>query len=223
MMARRLFYASALLCLCLGPELAGAQVFHDDFDGTALDPAVWSVDLGTGGQVVVADGVVTVTCTGNVFPVVTSVRDPFPPGDFLVRVRMRYNTVVQAGDGFGALDNFWGDEGAACRPFLVWQDANVWLVEAGGPMYLLDPRPDTQYHVYEWTYVAGRYAVDLDGTTLSVNDCALRPTRLFFGHPHPIVAGPPWTSFEIDFVHVEPFGATATQQPTFGAVKARFR
>jgi hypothetical protein len=222
MLAKRFFHVCVAF-LCLAPLTAEAQVFHDDFDGTALDPAVWSVDLGTGGQVVVADGVVTVTCTGNVFPVVTSVQDPFPPGDFVVRVRMRYNTVVQAGDGFGALDNFWGDEGAACRPFLAWQDGNVWFVEAGGPMYLLSPRPDTQYHVYEWTYIGGRYAVALDGTTLSVNDCTLRPTKLFFGHPHPIIAGPPWTSFEIDYVRVEPFGATPTQKSAWGSVKALYR
>jgi len=222
MSARSFFFVSAGL-LCLAPLTAESQVFQDDFDGTALDPAVWSVDFGTDGQVVVADGVVKVTCTGNVFPVVTSVQDPFPQSDFVVSVRMRFNAVAQAGDGFGALDNFWGDEGAACRPFLVWQDGNVWFVEAGGPMYLLGPIPDTQYHVYEWTYIGGRYTVALDGTTLSVNDCALRPTRLFFGHAHPIVAGPPWTSFEIDYVRVEPIGVTPTRPSTFGSVKARYR
>jgi hypothetical protein len=97
------------------------------------------------------------------------------------------------------------------------------FVEAGGQMVYLGARPDTQYHVYEWTYVDGRYAVAVDGTTLAVNDCAVRPTSLFFGHPHPIIAGPPWTSFEIDYVRVEPTGATPTQKMSWGKVKAAYR
>src|SRR5262245_31607635 len=76
-----------LVCFSALPRLAGAQVFHDDFNGDSLDPAVWSVDLGDGGQISVANGVVTVTCTGSTFPVTTTVEDPFPPGEFLVRVR----------------------------------------------------------------------------------------------------------------------------------------
>jgi hypothetical protein len=219
----KLFSACAALCVALISGAAGAQVFHDDFDGTALDPAVWSVEPGDG-QVSVADGVTTLSCPGNTFPVVTTLNDPFPPGDFLVRVRLRYVSVAWCGDGFGALDNFWEDYyGDACRPFLLWQDQLGWYSYSGGTgYYYIGPGPNTDYHVYEWIYLNGRYTFSLDGATLSSGDCAPRATRLFFGHPHPISCAP-WTSFEIDYVHVEPTGATPTQKSTWGSVKARYR
>lgn len=225
--ARAFFFVCAgLLCLSLAPASAGAQVFHDDFDGTALDPAVWSVELGEG-QIVVADGVATLTCTGNPFPVATTKQDPFPPGDFLVRVRLRYVSVAYCGAGFGALDNFWEDYyGTACRPFLLWQDGGGLISYTGsaGMNYRISSGPDTEYHVYEWTYVGGAYTFFLDGTMRSTGDCAPRATRVFFGHPHPIVCNrTDWTSFVIDYVHIEPFGATDTQQQTWGRVKTLYR
>ena len=204
--------------LCLAPLTAESQVFQDDFDGTALNPAVWSVDVGTGGQVVVADGVVTVTCTGNVFPFATTMQDPFPPGDFLVSVRMRYNTVVQAGDGFGALGMkapavrfSFGRTAADCSSkrvvrWSIWvQDRIRSITSTNGP---------TSTAVMPLPSMA-----QLSRSMIA--QCA--PTSLFFGHSHPIIAGPPWTSFEIDYVRVEPTGATPTQKMSWGKVKAAYR
>lgn len=220
-MARLCLLICAGICLFL-PSPAVSQVFHDDFDG-ALDPAVWSVELGDG-QIVVADGVATLSCAGNTFPVATTMQDPFPPGDFLIRVRLRYVSVAWCGDGFGALDNFWEDYyGTACRPFLLWQDASGWSSytgsSGGSP---IGRAPDAEYHVYEWTYIAGRYTFYLDSTMRSTGDCAPRATRIFIGHPHPIGCSP-WTSFEIDYVHIEPLGATRTQAATWGQIKTIYR
>jgi hypothetical protein len=223
-MARVAFQVSAgLLCACLGYASAGAQSFHEEFEGQALDPAVWTVDLGDG-QITVADGVATLTCAGSSFPVATSVNDPFPPGDFVVRVRLRYTSVVRCGDGFGSLDNFWENYyGTACRPFLLWQDAFGWYSYTGNSAYhYIGSGPDTAYHVYEWTYVDGRYTFFLDGVSLSTGTCAPRATRVFFGHPHPIGCSP-WTSFEIDYIHIEAYGATETTRPAWGGVKALYR
>ena len=218
-----LFVCAWLCCSALLPRSAAAQVFHDDFDGTALDPTVWSVEVGDG-QIVVADGVATLLCTGSTFPVATTVLEPFPPGDFRIRVRLRYVSVARCGDGFGALDNFWEDYyGTACRPFLLWQDAGGWYSYTGSSgYYYIGSGPTTEYHDYEWTYIAGRYSFFLDGAMLSTGDCAPRPTRLFFGHPHPIGCSP-WTSFEIDYVHIEPFGETGTEKAAWGSMKSRYR
>jgi hypothetical protein len=95
MLAKGFVFISVGL-LCLAPLNAESQVFHDDFDGEVLQPTVWSVEPGDG-EVLVANGVVTMTCTGSTFPVVTTVDDPFPPGDFLVSVRLRYTSTLFAG------------------------------------------------------------------------------------------------------------------------------
>jgi hypothetical protein len=220
--ATAFFCASwGLLCLALAPESARAQVFHDDFDGTALNPAVWSVELGEG-QIVVADGVATLTCTGNPFPVATTIQDPFPPGDFLVRVGLRYFGVEYCGDGFGSVDNFFTP---GCRPFLLWQDSGGWYVYCGSSSYqLLTPTPQVGYHVYEWQYTSGQYSFALDGAVRMSGLCAPRPTGFFFGHPHPIACNrTDWTSFGIDFVHIEPLGATETPHSTWGSLKSVYR
>ena len=182
---------------------------------------MWSVEPGDG-VVLVANGVVTMSCAGSTFPVATTVADPFPPGDFLVSVRMRYTSVGACGDGFGAMDNFWEDYyGTACRPFLLWQDTGLYSYTGSSTSYAIGG-PTSEYHLYQWSYVEGRYTFLLDGVTLSSGDCAPRATRLFFGHPHPIACGP-WTSLEIDYVRVEPIGVTPTRKSSWGSVKARYR
>jgi hypothetical protein len=62
----------------------------------------------------------------------------------------------------------------------------------------------------------------MDGVVRATGGCAPRATSIFFGHPHPIGCSP-WTSFAIDFIDVEPAGATSTAQQSFGSVKAHYR
>ncbi len=202
---------------------ASAQVFHDDFNGTALDPSVWALDPGDG-QVVVANGVATLSCAGRMFPVVTSRHDPFPPGDFLVRVGMQYLSPAFCGDGFGSMDNFWEDYfGIACRPFLLWQDSGGLGIYCGssGPTGLA-PAPETGYHIYEWLYVNGEYQFSMDGVIRASGGCAPRATEIFFGHPHPIDCAN-WTSFAIDFIDISPVGVTPARGMTWGRVKQLYR
>src|SRR5712691_3762187 len=135
-------------CVCavmLASSPKMARAFHEDFNGSSLDTTTWTVDAGNG-QVIVADGVVTLSCAGATFPVVTSRFNPFPPGDWDLRVGMQYVSQAFCGDGFGAMDNFWEDYyyGNACRPFLLWQDGGGLYVYTGsaGPTSLAGP-PET--------------------------------------------------------------------------------
>jgi hypothetical protein len=223
-MAKPAPFALALLLLTL-PAIAHAQSFHDDFNGAALDTSIWSVDLGTG-QVIVGGGVVTLTGAGATFPVVTTRADPFPPGDFRLRVGMQYLSQGFCGDGFGAMDNFWEDyyTGTACRPFLLWQDSGGEYVYSGGAGgTVIAPPPELGYHVYEWDYLAGQYQFLVDGVFRASGACAPRATSIFFGHPHPIGCGGPWSSFAIDFIDIAPLGATPARGASWGSVKAKYR
>ena len=215
---------------CLGIVILGmirpawAQSFRDDFDGTALNTAVWSVNAGDG-QVVVGSGVVSVFGPGGAFPVVTTLQDPFPSGDFRLKVGMRYTAQNMCGDGFGAMDNFWDNyfHGIACRPFLLWQDNGGLYVYTGSatPVPLAGP-PETGYHLYEWDYVDGQYLFRMDGEVRANGGCAPRATQIFFGHPQPRGCSA-WTSFEIDFIEITRIEATPTRGRTWGGLKLVYR
>jgi hypothetical protein len=223
MLSSRMF-ALLLVSWAMGwASISSAQTFRDDFDGNAVDTALWVVEPGDG-QVTVDGGVITLSCAGSTFPVVTSRIDPFPPGDFRVRVGMQYLSQSSCGDGFGAMDNFWEDynTGTACRPFLIWQDPGGLYAHAGSAGAAMQIPGDTAYHLFEWTYLNGTYEFSMDGVVRASGGCAPRATQLFFGHPHPIGCSP-WTSFAIDFIEVSPIGATAMQRTTWGEVKELYR
>jgi len=174
--------------------------FHEDLNGTALNSGIWVVQPGDG-EIVVANGVATLRSSGAAFPVATTRDNPFPAGDFLVRVRMRYLSIAPCGSGFGAVDNF----SSGCKPFEIWQDAGGWYIYSGSDARLLGPPPQTDYHVYEWRYWSqyGQYDSSVDGVGVISGVCAPRATKIFFGHPAPTGCGN-WTSFEIDYIHIEP-------------------
>lgn len=210
----------------VGSGLARAQGFHDDFNGTELDPSVWSADMGSGGQIVVANGVVTLSCTGSTFPVVTTQNDPFPPGDFRLRVGMQYLGNGNCGDGFGAMDNFWENYHGqnVCRPFLLWQDgAGLYVYTGSAGATGLAPPPETGYHIFEWVYMGGVYDFFMDGVLRASGGCAPKATSIFFGHPHPIGCVPWWSSFAIDFIDVSSIGVTPTRSPSWGGLKLIYR
>jgi hypothetical protein len=215
-----------MACVCAlmfasSPRIARA--FHEDFNGSSLDTSIWTIDAGDG-QVIVADGVVTLSCAGATFPVVTSRSNPFPPGDWDLRVGMQYVSQAFCGDGFGVMDNFWEDYyGVACRPFLLWQDYSGLYVYTGstGPTGLAGA-PETGYHVYEWIYLCGQYQFLMDGVLRASGACAPPATSIFFGHPHPIGCSP-WTSFAIDFIDISPMGPTPTAKTSWGRLKQIYR
>ena len=215
---------TVLSALLLTSE-ARSQYFRDDFDGAAIDPLAWAVTPGSG-SVTVDGGLVTLSNQGPLFPVVTTIIDPFPAGDFLVRVRLAYLSQQHCGDGFGAMDNFWENyHGApACRPFLLWEDNGGrygYTGSLGANWFTTTIDPD--FHLYEWLYTDGEYQFFVDGEFRSSGGCAPRATKIFFGHPHPISCAAPWTSFAIDYIEIEPFGATGSRASTWGALKQLYR
>ena len=225
-MASRLAFGFLALgsALIFSVKQCPAQVFHDDFDGDALNPAVWTIDA-TDGQVTVSDGYLYLSSASPVFPVVTSTNDLFPAGDFRVIVGLQYLAVDRCGDGFGSMDNFWEDyySGTACRPFLLWQDSGGLYVYAGSSgLTGLAPPSDLGYHVYEWTYVGGQYDFWMDGVHRASGGCGPRPTKVFFGHPHPITCAP-WTEFAVDFIDISPIGATRDVPLSWGKLKLTYR
>jgi hypothetical protein len=216
----------AVFALLFAAHRAFAQTFREDFNGAGLDSVVWVADLGDG-QITVASGAVTLSGSGPTFPVVTTRQDPFPEGDFIVRVGMQYLSVANCGDGFGAMDNFWEDygTGTACRPFLLWQDGGglyVYTGSADKSAYLAAP-PEAGFHIYEWAFVDGAYTFLMDGVVRGPSGtCAPRATSIFFGHPHPIGCSQ-WTTFSIDFIEVAPLGATPARKYSWGALKLLYR
>ena len=211
----------------LGMSIANAQVFHDDFNGTSLDPAHWVV--AGGGTIAVAGGTATLAAPcvvgepGVEFPYVTTLNNPFPAtGDFLIRVGFRYPDPQAGGNGFGATNGLIiGQPGIG---YWLWQDFCCGGLRAGvgETVVPLAAAPETNYHVYEWQYLSGVYHFYVDGVLTASAASAFRPTGFFFGHP-PLTTFCPWTAQQIDFVHVEPLGVTATACTTWGRLKAIYR
>ncbi len=203
-----------LLVLFFGfPALA--QIFHEDFDGAALDPTRWHLEVGDG-SCVMEDGRLTLSCPGGDFPYVTPIGNPFPAeDDILIRVGFRYPHVLSGGNGFGAQFTMHG--------FGVWQDSQGFLRLAVGDLYpvTVSAAIDNAPHVFEWRYVAGVWSAWLDGAFVASDPSDFRPTTLFIGHPpepHPY-----WTTQEIDFLHIEALGSVPSQASTWGEVKGLFR
>ena len=229
-MARKYFLvAVAMLMLALSSQLglssANAQVFHDDFNGTTLDPGHWVV--AGGGTITVSGGTATLAAPcvvgepGVLFPYVTTLNNPFPAtGDFLIRVGFRYPDPQAGGNGFGATNGFiLGQSGIG---FWLWQDFGEGLRAACGETVVpLAAAPEANYHVYEWRYIGGVYQFYVDGVLKASAASSFRPTGFFFGHPPFDYC--PWTTQQIDFVHVEPLGVTAVAGSSWGRLKAMYR
>lgn len=211
------------LTLLMAPP-AGAQGFHDDFNGTALDPLRWIVNPGSG-TVTVANGKVRLSADcGQQFPYVVAAANPFPTsGDFRVSIGFRYVTPQYGGNGMSVTTP--GCNGYSCNPGLrIWQDtccgglrySNGSLSETSfGPAY------DTAPHVAEWTVTGNRWEFVLDGTLRSVTTFAQRPNGFWFGHPPYTYC--PWTTQELDFITITPFLPTATTRSNWSRVKAIYR
>jgi len=220
------------LLVCAGILLLGfpvstrAQVFHDDFDGTALDPSKWN--RAGGGTVSVSAGFLNLSAAdGMQFPYLTPSTNPFPTtGDFFVRVGMRYSYVGIGGNGLG----FDYNQLLVC----LWQDAcyspnnplgcgGLRACVGDGTAYYVTDRntQDTRYHIFEWVYHGGLYRLSVDGVEVAQDASPSRPDRFFLGHPP--YAYFDWTSQQIDFVHIEYGTPTPTLYRSWGQLKTHYR
>ena len=142
-------------------------------------------------------------------------------GDFLIRVGFRYPDPQAGGNGFGATNGFIvGQPGIG---YWLWQDFCCGGLRAacGETVVPLAAAPETNYHVYEWRYLSGVYYFYVDGVPTANAASAFRPTGFFFGHPPTSFC--PWTTQQIDFVHVEPLGVTSVASTSWGRLKAMYR
>lgn len=198
-----------------------AQVFHDDFNGTSLDLSRWNIQ--GGGNIAVAGGYSTQSAGCNEqFPYVTTITNPFPTnGDFLIRVGFSYPSPDQGGNGFGATNGF--TIGLPGTGYWVWQDYCCGGLRAacGDLVVPIAPAGDTQYHVYEWRYIGGVYSLYVDNVFMASDASTFRPDGFFFGHPPYNYC--PWTTQQIDFVHIEPIGVTGSRANSWGRLKAMYR
>ena len=206
---------------------ARAQGLHDDFNGSELDTTIWSADRGNG-DIVVGNGVMTLSSGGELFPLVITKKNPFPEGDFVVRVGCQYVSAARCGCGLGTTTNFYS---ADCRPFVLWQDAvapeGAWYVYVGTSLRTFLPLAEhLDYHIFEWDRIDGVDLCLMDGVFVASSPCSLRPIDFFFGHPRPGGCDPDapyWTALAVDFIDISPLGPTDVHSTSWGKLKALYR
>jgi hypothetical protein len=217
--------------------------FSDNFDGTTIDNSKWSASTSpprfqqydifgpSGYWVTPSDnqpyGTISVNNSwvslsngySTVFPYVASTVNPFPQtGDFVLELKMRYESVEPSGTGFWVryADS---DSPLTNSIFSVWQDSSstAYLTAGlfGRTPYLPDSAwqgasNDTSEHIYTLKYINSQYSVSVDGTQLlgPITD-SVRPNQICFGNPVWVTWGEwNWTNFSIDSVTVTPEPAT---------------
>jgi hypothetical protein len=213
-----------LMLLCEGPHaVARADIFHDDFTGPSLDASRWSLSAGGGTATFVDGRLVLAAPCGAQFPSITTVSNPFPlTGDFTFVVGFRYVDVQAGGNGLYAPNGF--TYGGAVHGFQIWQDyccANGIQVVVGEKQVRLTPPPDTNYHTYEWRYIAGEYQFFFDGNFVTSSVSSFRPTGILVGHPPYSYC--PWTTQSVDYIHIAPLLTTAAKATSWGRVKQFYR
>lgn len=213
--------ALAFALLCAVVRVSTGQVFHEDFNGAALDLSKWNIQ--GAGTISVSGGFSTQSAEcSQQFPYVTTVTNPFPvSGDFLIRVGFSYPSPQGGGNGFGATTGF--QLGLPGTGYWVWQDYCCGGLRAvcGDLVVPIAPAGDTSYRVYEWRYIGGVYSLYVDNVFMASDESAFRPEGFFFGHPPFTFC--PWTTQQIDFVHIEPIGVTGSRANSWGRVKAMYR
>jgi len=218
----RLLSVSLLWGLLLAGPASG-QVFHDDFDGDAVDSSKWEVS--NFGASSVSGGKLHLVNDSCRYPFLVSKVNPFPPsGDFLCRVGFRFTSVQRGGNGMGTIE-----DGVFAVGFHLWQDNSdlglrTGFGEIGYPFLNLSAsQPDTTYHVFEWRYEAGVYSFFLDGVKRGESRSAHVGDQLFIGH-YEYCFTEPWSTSECDFVHVEWLNQPVpAQSASWGAVKGAYR
>jgi hypothetical protein len=198
---------------------ARAGTFREDFDSASLDPTKWSVSPGEGGLTFV-DGTVVLSSPGGPFLFLTPVTNPFPDGDWSLKVRFRFPSVSVCGNGLGSTRD--GAGPLSESGFALWKDNDWGMRVAVGDIDPVNLVADTSFHVYEWDRLGRTYLFYFDGTLVASDDSDLRPTSFFFGHPQ-FVTCDGWTSEQVDFIQITAVGPTPTHRDTMGGLKSYYR
>jgi CSLREA domain-containing protein len=205
----------------LGSRCTGARIsvlgFRDDFAGSAIDPARWTVDANDG-SVTVAAGEATVSA-GNVvgFPYVTASAGPLPPsGAFSLRWIATYTSTsaVYGNNSLVASTGLAPDGGPAGSvifhayagqyPDGYRADALISASDPGPPAFISNP-PALVRREVEFCWLQGRDELWVDGVRVEnpVRDPTLaRPDALWFGNFDRGVLPGEHPDFRLDLVEV---------------------
>jgi serine/threonine protein kinase len=154
------------------------------------------------------------------FPFVCTTKDPFPQGDFIVRLEMQYLDSRQNGAGF-----------EICRPkprnlcdpplgyrkiINIWQDhsgsAHLACKVGGEDELFLESSPALKAHLYEFRFLLspdrrnkGIYFL-FDGKLIFVHLCEdiPRPMTMWFGQFRPDRTSLGWSDFKVNWIEVVP-------------------
>lgn len=221
-MTIRLFIAIAVLTVAGHGQ---TTVFFDDFAGSALDAALWEA-FDNSQQLTVSGGTVSMSSddSNGRFPYAITTTDPFPSGDFTLRVRMRHPSAAQLGVGLvldvgrpvnggspqedpGTLEvaGIWQDTSSNASLFAFFAPLDTFVGAANDPLTstIVGPAPDLAFHDYEFTYDActRTMTVDVDGAFAGASaELVPRPRALWFGNPAVVVGE--WTHLELDEVEI---------------------
>ncbi|MFO0043247.1 MAG: Calx-beta domain-containing protein [Pseudomonadota bacterium] len=205
----------------LGSRCTGARSsvlgFRDDFAGSAIDPARWTVDANDG-SVTVAAGEATVNA-GNVvgFPYVTASAGPLPAsGAFSLRWIATYTSTsaVYGNNSLVASTGLAPDGGTAGSvifhayagqyPSGYIADARISATDAGPAAFISNP-PALVRREVEFCWLQGRDELWVDGVRVEnpVRDPILaRPDALWFGNFDRGVLPGEHPDFRLDLVEV---------------------
>lgn len=216
----------------------------DEFNGGQLDPNIWVVGTSARwcdpaaawkvvatepcagvtqappyGSISVADGTARFSAGAETraFPYVWS-RDGLIPasGDFVVEIRLRYESLKNHGDGLSV--RLWSDPtpasgnspfddsgGKRCAGFGLWGDSALGQPRTGITGLGVDvPGGSLDFHNYRFQYAGGRFFLFIDGVLAQGPvKSAIRPDRIWLGNPVFTYWGvADWSDFSIDYVRV---------------------
>lgn len=193
-------------------------LFHEDFAGASLSPAVWQVFLNNGAATV-GGGVLALTCPSGTFPYIRTLPGllSFPSDIWTIEVRMAYTVPGGCGTGFAARQNPITNLAVPCGLGVPWLAEDIvhtfgnssdGIELRAGPAAVNLGAAPSGFHVFRWVSDGTTIVASRDGTVLLTGSHAgPRPENLWFGDPCPANC-PNWEYLSIDYV-------TVTAQPSF--------
>jgi hypothetical protein len=198
-----LLFLLALVPLTPSKAQTNDTFFTENFDGTSLDAAKWTVSENTnqsgypayGGSVKLTDGSLTLSSNGSSFPFIYSSVNPFPEtGDFEIEISMQYTCIGDLGcgimlsNGAPSLDANWHnykiitiwahDQGPETTIiFIQFFNSTVYQIPVPGF------KPSSPEHIYKITYIDGTYNIYVDSIFVGKAESQQRPNMIVLGNP----------------------------------------
>jgi len=196
-------------------------IFVDNFNGSGLDTARWTLEQGIG-NVVVRNGALRIASSRSQYPYIHSQDNYFPStGNFQLTYRFRYSEVKDCGvgiimTGYLVPAGLTQDEAARRQQTAeangvqagVWQDRQnglqLWFRSGSDRVDVPFGGPDTNWHEMAIKYVGDQYMLYLDGRlAYTSRPTPYRPRYIWMGHPADLGVDCQWDTLEVDYIKVE--------------------